>query len=156
MTDSKRATILVLIGLLRLICSHGEALLSDSALKAWKNRDDVSISWEMLESGIGRCDSCGSEIENQDTSESTAGEFACEHVFCGSCASKTQSLANSSSCPKCRSPPLKIPSPSSSQATTESASKKRHPPSAKVEALLRNLAKDHSAAKSEPGTPYKR
>ena len=67
---------LVFIGLLRLVCNHGEALLSDSALKAWKNRDASWISWAMLESGVRSCGSCGSEIEDLDTSESTVGEFA--------------------------------------------------------------------------------
>jgi SWI/SNF-related matrix-associated actin-dependent regulator of chromatin subfamily A3 len=44
-TAPKGSNMLVLIGLLRLICNHGEALLSDSALKAWKNRDASLISW---------------------------------------------------------------------------------------------------------------
>jgi SNF2 family DNA or RNA helicase len=152
-TVRKSADMLVLIGLLRLICNHGEALLSESALKAWKNRDTSSISWEMLETGVRRCDSCGCEIEDLDTSESTAGEFPCGHVFCDGCVSKIQSSSSSSFCLKCRKPSSKAPSPSPSQAEPEFYSKKRYAPSAKVKALLRNLDQAHSAARSEPETP---
>ena len=158
-TASKSANMLVLIGILRLICNHGEALLSDSPLKAWKNRDASSINWEMLESGVRSCSSCGTEIEDLDTSESTVGEFACRHVICDGCELKAQSSNNLFSCLKCIKPSSKAPSPSPSpsQAESKPSLKERYPPSAKVKALLRNLAKAHSAENSEPGTlPQKR
>ncbi|KAL6355680.1 hypothetical protein LRP88_11284 [Fusarium phalaenopsidis] len=55
-TSKKRAAtnILVLISMLRLICDHGEALLPDSALTAWRNRDENALTWEMLESTTKR------------------------------------------------------------------------------------------------------
>ncbi|RTE81243.1 hypothetical protein BHE90_004238 [Fusarium euwallaceae] len=57
-TSKKRAAtnILVLISMLRLICDHGEAMLPDSALTAWKNRDKNALTWEMLESTTKRID----------------------------------------------------------------------------------------------------
>ncbi|KAL2672526.1 hypothetical protein Neosp_013238 [[Neocosmospora] mangrovei] len=55
-TSKKKAAtnILVLISMLRLICDHGEALLPDSALTAWRNRDENALTWEMLESTTKR------------------------------------------------------------------------------------------------------
>jgi SWI/SNF-related matrix-associated actin-dependent regulator of chromatin subfamily A3 len=148
----RSANTLVLIGILRLICNHGQALLSESALKAWKSQDASLVSWEMLKSGVRRCDSCDLQIEEFNISESMVEVFACEHVVCESCASKIHSSDNSSSCPKCRKPPSKAPSPALSKVEPESSSKERYPPSAKVNALLRNLAKTHSAARFGPGT----
>jgi SNF2 family DNA or RNA helicase len=153
MTAPKTINMLVLIGLLRLVCDHGEALLSDSALKAWKKRDVSSISWEMLESGVRRCDFCGCEIEDMDTIESTVGERACRHITCDGCASKLQSSSNPSCCLKCSEPASKVSSPSSSQTGFESGSRERYPPSTKVKALLRSLANAHSAVRPQSGTP---
>lgn len=147
------ASILVLIGLLRLICNHGEALLSESALKSWKDRDTNSISWEMLKTGVRSCGSCGREIEDLDASASTVGEFGCEHIVCDGCALKTQSSDNLSSCLLCNKSSSKGPSKSLFQAESESLSKQQYPPSTKVQALLKNLAKAHSAPESEPKTP---
>jgi SNF2 family DNA or RNA helicase len=152
MTATKNANTLVLIGILRLICNHGEALLSESALKAWKNQDTSLVGWEMLKSGVRMCDSCAVEIEDFNTSESIVEEFACGHVVCECCASKIHSSDNSSSCPKCRKSPSKAPSPALSKVESESSSRERYPPSAKVKALLRNLAKARSAARLWPGT----
>jgi SNF2 family DNA or RNA helicase len=156
-TSLKYTNMLVVIGLLRLICNHGEALLSESALKAWKNREASSITWEMLESSVRRCDSCGREIEDMDNIESIQGELACGHVVCDACASKTQSPSSSSYCLKCGKLRSAGTSPSPSHAKYEFNSKERYLPSSKVKALLRNLAKLHSAPKfeSEP-SPQKR
>ncbi|KAI0432734.1 SNF2 family N-terminal domain-containing protein [Xylaria sp. FL1042] len=160
--NARAANILILIGLLRLICDHGEALLPEAAVKAWKKRDANAIDWEMLESGVNRCVGCDSEVDSLDAVESTVGELVCGHVVCPDCAAKSQ--AANASCPRCErsksspaSPPsqyLSLPTGSKSPSTsinspkspsglletpTSSPIKERYTPSDKVEALLRNI-----------------
>jgi SWI/SNF-related matrix-associated actin-dependent regulator of chromatin subfamily A3 len=149
---SRGVNILVLIGLLRLICNHGDALIPRSALKAWNSRDASIINWDMLESGVRKCDSCDREIEDLENVESTIGEFTCGHVFCDGCASKTQTWS-STSCPKCGQFSSNASTPSSSQDESDSRTKTPSHPSTKVKALLQNIAKDNSTSDSEPGTP---
>jgi hypothetical protein len=67
--------ILVLISMLRLICNHGEALLSESALKAWRDQDQNSLTWEMLETSIKRGVSCDCKIEELDAFSSAVEEL---------------------------------------------------------------------------------
>ncbi|KAF5542807.1 SNF2 family domain-containing protein [Fusarium phyllophilum] len=74
--------ILVLISMLRLVCNHGEALLPETALKAWKERDSSVLSWEVLEANIKRCISCKSEIEESETAASLTEDLPCGHTIC--------------------------------------------------------------------------
>ncbi|KAM5360851.1 hypothetical protein ACJZ2D_013480 [Fusarium nematophilum] len=149
-TSRKKAAtnILVLISMLRLICDHGEALLPDSALTAWRNRDESALTWEMLESTIKRCVSCNCQIEEMDAAESVTEVLGCGHCLCGGCVAKLPSSASQLPCPRCggttvlpRSPPAgdgcSLPS---SQVALVSSLRPRYPPSAKVEALLRNIS----------------
>ncbi|KAI1352030.1 SNF2 family N-terminal domain-containing protein [Xylaria sp. FL0043] len=156
------SNIIILICLLRLICNHGEALLPEAAIKAWRNKDENAIDWEMLESGVNKCIGCDTEVDSLDAVESTIGELACGHVVCLDCAARSQ--AANVFCPTCKrsesnpaSPPLPtVPllpiskSPSKSVVRSESSSlfpgiptssplKERYVPSDKVEALLRNI-----------------
>lgn len=142
----KAATnILVLISMLRLICDHGEALLSESALKAWRDQDEHSLTREMLESNIRRCISCDRKIEELDAAESAIEEFKCGHVLCDGCVMKSQNSLSQLPWHECESAVARSPSdtspPSPSQSQSELANplKSRYPPSAKVEAVLRNI-----------------
>ncbi|KAH8897760.1 hypothetical protein GQ53DRAFT_679117 [Thozetella sp. PMI_491] len=149
-TSSSRgrgSNILVLIGLLRLICNHGEALLPESAVKAWRNKDANSIDWDMLEAGVNKCVGCDSEVESLDATESIMGKLVCGHTVCTNCASKTQMTG--SSCSRCgRSESSPSPPPLSASgllgSVPSSPFAERYVPSDKVEALLRNIADSDS------------
>ncbi|KAF4944314.1 hypothetical protein FSARC_14703, partial [Fusarium sarcochroum] len=160
--DKKGSTnILVLISLLRLICDHGQALLPKSALSAWDERNEGALTWEMLESSIERCTSCESQIEGLDITESIEGRFKCGHLFCGSCMAALQDFADPVWCPECKRmvasgedssiPAAGIPTPrdiANIHLTPE------YPPSAKVEALLRNIM-DKTKSLGREGKPAK-
>ncbi|RSL44832.1 hypothetical protein CEP53_011048 [Fusarium sp. AF-6] len=147
-TSKKRAAtnILVLISMLRLICDHGEAMLPDSALTAWKNRDKNALTWEMLESTTKRCVSCDCQIEELGAAESLTEALGCSHVLCGDCAAKLRGSASQLPCPKCGTTAPRSPSAGNnsglplSQTAFASPLRPRYPPSAKVEALLRNIS----------------
>ncbi|RSM09077.1 hypothetical protein CDV31_007844 [Fusarium ambrosium] len=147
-TSKKRAAtnILVLISMLRLICDHGEAMLPDSALTAWKNRDKNALTWEMLESTTKRCVSCDCQIEELGAAESLTEALRCSHVLCGDCAAKLRGSASQLPCPKCGITAPRSPSAGNnsglppSQTAFASPLRPRYPPSAKVEALLRNIS----------------
>ncbi|RSL95790.1 hypothetical protein CEP52_011840 [Fusarium oligoseptatum] len=147
-TSKKRAAtnILVLISMLRLICDHGEALLPGSALTAWKNRDKNALTWEMLESTTKRCVSCDCQIEELGTAESLTEALGCSHALCGDCAAKLRGSASQLPCPKCGITAPRSPSAGNnsglppSQTAFASPLRPRYPPSAKVEALLRNIS----------------
>ncbi|KAH7148333.1 SNF2 family N-terminal domain-containing protein [Dactylonectria macrodidyma] len=145
-TSRKKAAtnILVLISMLRLICDHGEALLPDSALTAWRNRDEKALTWEMLESTIKRCVSCDCQMEELGAAESVTEVLGCGHSLCGDCVAKLRGSASQLPCLKCRttvSPPVENDtSLPMSQTALTSPLRPRYPPSAKVEALLRNIS----------------
>ncbi|KAF5532217.1 SNF2 family domain-containing protein [Fusarium mexicanum] len=147
-SKKKPATnILVLISMLRLICNHGEALLPEAALKAWKERDSSVLSWEVLEANIKRCISCKSEIEESETAASLTEDLPCGHTFCSRCASKLQSSTRLTPCLQCglsaesQATPITGVSLSLSGAMSGNASKPIPPPSAKVQALIRNISR---------------
>ncbi|KAJ3541976.1 hypothetical protein NM208_g3367 [Fusarium decemcellulare] len=150
-TSRKKAAtnILVLISMLRLICDHGEALLPESALTAWRNRDENSLTWEMLESTTKRCVSCDWQIEELDAAESGTEVLGCGHSLCGGCVAKLRSSDSRLPCPKCGmalSRPFSAGDDSSgtpSQTAMASPLRPRYPPSAKVNALLRNISDRH-------------
>ncbi|KAK9796579.1 putative RING-type domain-containing protein [Seiridium cardinale] len=141
--------ILLLIAMLRLICDHGEALLPGSAIKTWRERDVTLLTLQMLESGIRRCVYCEREIEELDTAGPIAEEPTCGHVLCDSCAAKSQ--GSGSSCPKCETEGSKSPSamsissPAPSQSGLASPLKPQYPPSAKLQALLRNITEQQES-----------
>ncbi|KAG5761171.1 hypothetical protein H9Q72_010721 [Fusarium xylarioides] len=125
--SSKRkpaTNILVLISMLRLVSNHGEALLPETALKAWKERDSSVLSWEVLEANIKRCISCKFEIEESETAASLTEDLSCGHTIC-----------------KRKGTPKTGTSLSQSEGITENAAKPVPPPSAKVQALIRNISR---------------
>lgn len=147
--------ILSLISMLRLICDHGEALLTDSALKAWRGRDNISFIKEVLESGMRRCISCDCEIEELHILDLAVEELQCGHSVCGTCATKSQNDTGQVQCPNCRSKPANstpfqprspLPPPS---IELSSPLEPRYSPSAKVEALLRNIRDKRTAFSTE-------
>lgn len=163
-TSKKKAAtnILVLISMLRLICDHGEALLPDSALTAWRKRDETALTWEMLESTTKRCVSCDCQIEELGAAESLTEALGCGHLLCGDCAAKLRGSASQLPCPKCgitasMSPPAENSSGLPMSRTAFGGPlRPRYAPSAKVEALLRNISErqQRPGQNSKPNKRY--
>ncbi|KAG9255088.1 SNF2 family N-terminal domain-containing protein [Emericellopsis atlantica] len=143
------ANVLLLIGLLRLICNHGEDLLTKNAQKAWKSQNTSFITWETLESALKRCSSCGCGIDDQEPGEQMAGELACGHLICYRCFPEAQTSEDTVSCPRCQRSSDRDTGISAAETEVGFSSTQRRRPSAKVQALLKNLAKDRSDAESK-------
>jgi len=150
----KENNILSLINFLRLICNHGEQLLPPSAFEAWKARDSTSIDWQMMQNCRRRCGICGADIEGTNSPTSNNPELLCQHSICAICAFQYEenTPGEERTCPKCVATSgtgthLNI----SSSATTFTQ------PSAKIEALLRNLHLEQILGNHQnPARPVKR
>ena len=149
----KEGNLLSLINFLRRICDHGLQLLPQSALDAWNARDGTSINWQMMQCYRKKCCICETDIDEADFLASNGSELRCQHWICTICASQSESMdGEEGSCPKCATSPsstddLSCPNP---EATVS-------PPSAKVEALLRNLRTEQAVETSQrPSKPVKR
>lgn len=146
--DFKESNILSLINFLRLICNHGKDLLAPSALAAWETRGSTSIDWLAMQK-LRRCDWCG--VEPEVNTKSTTPEFHCEHIICADCVQQNASESvEEAYCPKCARDRSEIAHSSSDSPAWRPVQR-----SAKVEALLRNLANEqksrsHSNTESGP------
>ena len=132
----KENNILSLINFLRLICNHGEQLLPQSALDAWKARDSVSIDWQMMQNCRRRCDVCEADIEVTEFPDSNNPELRCQHSICAICAFQHEGNTprKERTCPKCV-----VASGTGTHSSTSNSITTFTRPSAKIEALLRNL-----------------
>jgi SNF2 family DNA or RNA helicase len=149
----KKGNLLSLINFLRLICDHGEQLLPRPALDAWKARDDTSINWQIMQSCRKRCCICETDIEEADFLTSNGHELRCQHWICTICALQSESTSGEEVlCLKCAKSPSSgddssFPSPADTCLL----------PSAKIEALLRNLHTEQAVKTSQgPSKPVKR
>lgn len=149
-TNRKDTNILSLINFLRLICDHGELLLSLSALEAWKTRNDRSIDWEMMQATQKACELCGGDLDDADTQTATNPDFPCSHPICGRCQEKSNSgaIESESKCSKCTAQMANPPSNSTPLPIL---------PSPKVKALIDNLRQEQARFKQSGGEiPAKR
>lgn len=129
--------ILVLINFLRLICAHGKELLPDSAVEAWKRRDRKAIDWRMMSESRKRCGICGRDTEETDNPSSNSPQFNCQHFICATCAIQEEETTAEDEGRKCL---ICVMKPRNHDVRRGKTSTKKHTsPSAKVEALLRNL-----------------
>jgi hypothetical protein len=98
--NGRKDNIIPLINFLRLICDHGQKLLPDSALEAWRSKSSASIDWEMMQTSNVVCSVCGADSEPL-----TATNFNCiyQHVICPACHVKTDEgeLQSELVCPRC-------------------------------------------------------
>ena len=149
--ERRETNILTLINFLRRICNHGEDLLPQSALEAWKS-NSMLVDWQMMRNCDRGCDSCGSPIESVDFLSKDTPEFDCQHSFCTMCYMQSEDTVTGEvqKCPKCAAMRVKSgnflsPSESSIQL------------SAKLEALLRNVAAEQALERHQKGAlPVKR
>ena len=132
----KENNILSLINFLRLICNHGKQLLPPSALEAWKAQDGTSIDWQMMRNCRRRCDICEADIEGTDFPASNSPDLRCQHSICATCAfrSEDSTAGGERRCPICVAAPRMGTDSSLPNPTTTFI-----PPSAKIEAMLKNL-----------------
>jgi SNF2 family DNA or RNA helicase len=149
----KEGNLLSLINFLRLICDHGEQLLPRPAVDAWKARDGTSINWQMMQNWRKRCCIWETDIEEGDFLASNGYEPRCQHWICTICASQVESASEEEGiCPKCATS-----SSSGDDSIFPYPADTCLPPSAKIEALLRNLHTEQVADTSQgPSKPVKR
>lgn len=156
--QTKENKILVLINFLRLICNHGTQLLPGSAVEAWKAQDGAVVDWQLMQNFKKRCDICGGEAGEPELLSPTSSYIGCIHTLCEACtlANTLNITEDEKTCPKCViEPDLRVEATAQSPTLTI-------PPSAKVQALLKNLEfeRAHSertqAAQSIPENPIKR
>ena len=149
----KEGNLLSLINFLRLICDHGLQLLPRSALDAWNARDGTSVNWQMMQFCQKRCYICETDINEADFPASNGSEHRCQHWICTNCALQSESIDGEEElCPKCATSPSSRDDPSSPGPEATFL-----PPSAKIEALLRNLHTEQAAETSQrPSKPVKR
>lgn len=150
----KEGNLLSLITLLRLICDHGEPLLPRSALEAWKAQDGTSIDWQTIRRYRRRCCICEIDANEAESLDSNGYGSHCQHWICTMCALKNESASEEeSSCPRCAA----MPSSPWDDLRLSSPADVCLPPSAKIEALLRNLHAEQAINISqEPSKPVKR
>ncbi len=149
----KEDNIICLINILRRICGHGEMLLPESALRAWRERQNDSIDWQTMQKWCGKqCDLCGQDAAAGDESSSASPDagFLCRHVLCSACSmERDEEDEDTTACPICRAGPVKTTAPSETPAGIEL---QRRPvmSSNKILALVRNIREEQ---RSQPGDP---
>lgn len=149
----KEGNLLSLINFLRRICDHGLQLLPQPALDAWTARDGAAIDWQMMQLCRKRCCICETDIEEADLLAPDGYESRCQHYICTVCALQSEEASGEEAvCPKCATP-----SGSGDYSSFTSHTETRSPPSAKIEALLRNLHTEQAVKNSQrPSEPVKR
>jgi SNF2 family DNA or RNA helicase len=152
--QQKGTNILTLINFLRLICDHGEHLLPPSALEAWKNRNSGSIDWQMMRVCRARCDLCGVYVDEFEAPALIDFEFQCQHSICSECAIRSleHGADDVPACPKCIKRTV-----SEGDCTISQLPRTSVRPSAKVDALIRNLYQEQfSEREDDQNLPRKR
>jgi SNF2 family DNA or RNA helicase len=148
--------IISLLNFLRLVCNHGEDLLLTGALKAWKARDSALIDWEMMLSNKQWCEVCNAELKISSSPMSSSPSSRGQQLVCSSCASSSEGYEALED----EGTPAIIPASHQSPSfgrpnirTTGSLTQ----PSAKIEALLKNLHQEQRPANHpDPGIVTKR
>lgn len=154
--NRKDTNIVSLINFLRLICDHGESLLSPSAIEAWKNKRNGSIDWEMMQATQQVCELCGDVLDDAESQTAASLDFPCLHCICVICCEKAKSGAVETEwlCPKCTEQV-----PELDEWNSPSAKSTAPPilPSPKVKALIENLRQEQGSSKqSKAKQPVKR
>lgn len=140
--ESKGTNILTLINFLRRICDHGEELLPQSVVDAWRANNSVSVDWQMMRSCNRICDACDSATEDIEAFFDDSLEFGCCHSICNACSkqSTSTSLEEAPKCPKCAAACVKPRTSISPESTTRV--------SAKVRALIQNISAEQGPEKN--------
>ena len=144
------AEILPLLSHLRRICDHGQQLLHGAALHVWQGRhvaNSSATAWPLAAAAAGpaKCVACGTVLEDDDgvvcPVELDCGHYACADCSAAESASDVSSLAQSS-CSQCFGGPSPLPGV---DEDGDVDMLEGYRPSVKIQALLRNLAREHGA-----------
>lgn len=134
-SDKTESNILSLMSILRLICNYGEALLPPNALSAWHQRDSTSVNWKMMTATRKTCTTCGVDIGGLDgygaKLKHTATNGPCS--FCEACSILEEEAHDRQRTPRAMGERGGVP------FKPKKAAEVYRKPSAKVDALLRNL-----------------
>jgi SNF2 family DNA or RNA helicase len=126
------------MNMLRLICNHGKALLPPQALVAWHRGSSSETDWQMGIAFQAGCRLCGVDLGNLNDDDSRPSSPAARHreSLCETCYSTDKD-----------SPGSKISKYSTARKQEVEKVKASEPtqPSAKMEALLKNLFRDQNA-----------
>ncbi|KAI1125768.1 SNF2 family N-terminal domain-containing protein, partial [Nemania abortiva] len=147
-TKDKEDNILPFILYLRLICDHGEQLLSDKIKKRIKDGLVSPSNWGTPE----LCFACGGEISDRISEKRGKDSILCTH-----CATPEESLGDSTSTNVGADLPDRkdILFPRSGGLETPGSAESAYRPSAKVIALLENLSQEQEIPKGCNGRPRK-
>ena len=138
--ESTGSRTVTFINFLRRICDHGEHLLPQSALAAWKDGTSESVDWKMMCESRKMCSYCGGHID--DTSTVTI-QLRCRHSVCLACIlPKDDDDLNRPACPCCATVAPK-------DASIKCSAVESPRPSSKLRALLENL-QDEQRQNGEP------
>ncbi|KAE9378727.1 hypothetical protein N431DRAFT_363389 [Stipitochalara longipes BDJ] len=139
---AKRQAILPLIGTLRLICNHGQHLLSQKALSAWEKKDASRVDWNLFLSMVEKCSICGAAAENTGDNGLGPTTFPCSHIICVACSSANEERVSvppkRDCCPKCLRK-ANVPRLAEAAYDGDSPIKSQYKASTKVKALMQNL-----------------
>ncbi len=157
--------IICLINILRRICGHGEVLLPESALRAWRERQNDSIDWQTMQKWCGKqCDLCGQDAAAGDESSSASSpdaRFLCQHVLCSACSmeraeeEEEEGGSDSAACPICRAGSVQVKTTALPETTAGVTVKVQRRPgmwSNKILALVRNIQQEQRSQPEHPGT----
>ncbi|KAH7333257.1 SNF2 family N-terminal domain-containing protein [Rhexocercosporidium sp. MPI-PUGE-AT-0058] len=140
--STKSQAILSLIGILRLICDHGQHLLPPKALSAWEQKTASRTDWNLVSSLVENCDIYGTAAEKPNATGLGSTEFPCSHIICGVCSDANETdvsgISEHNYCPKClqEANTLQLEAVDHQR---KSSIKRQYKASTKVEALMRNL-----------------
>jgi SWI/SNF-related matrix-associated actin-dependent regulator of chromatin subfamily A3 len=134
----RSGNILPIINHLRRICNHGVDLLPPDAVQAWRTRDSAILD-QIIRSM--KCDAC----KLHDNKEMEGPEVCSVHIICQKCATQWYEygiIDEENPCPVCNGysefGAMDVLAPA--DATMANTSQTVYQPSAKVRALLQNLA----------------
>lgn len=143
----KDTNILTLINVLRLICDHGEHLLPPPALEAWKARESASIDWQTLRACRGNCNVCGITLDESDAVTSASRGSTSQHTVCQECS--VQNGENDAESPSACSEYV-IQTAGKGTGLVSQLPQFSTRPSAKVDALIRNLRQEQCSGEDRP------
>ena len=138
--------IICLINVLRLICGHGEAMLPESALEAWRSRQHDSIDWQTMQKwSEKRCDLCEQDSVGYGSPGSPDAQFLCRHVVCSDCLAERvgENQSDPAACSICGADSARAAARSSA-APTGRQLQCPATSSNKILALVRNIRQEQS------------
>ncbi|KAK2612781.1 hypothetical protein QQS21_001233 [Conoideocrella luteorostrata] len=144
--------ILSLINFLRLICDHGEELLPQSALQAWKSSNRHLIGARIVQAIRTKCDFCRGVVHDFGTQSVATLDCPNLHVICQPCRIKMikTGFSTESSCPKCLN--ITTDDECASQTTPVATFPRLSP---KVKSLIDNIGREQAPGRSKIDQPFK-